>query len=89
MDAMMIELVRKPRALEITGLKHANFHKRIKAGLLPPPVEISERCRAYPLHELVAVNGAVVAGKSSDEIKLLVSHLVEARRLSGSVREAA
>ena len=87
MSATLIELARKPRALEITGHKHAKFQNHIREGLLPPPVKISERCSAWPIHELVAVNRAIVAGRSSDEIKRLVAHLVDARRLSENVRE--
>ncbi len=84
MDAIVIELVRKARALAITGYRHATFQRRIQEALLPPPVKISERCSAWPLHELAAVNRAIVAGASPDEIKRLVTHLVESRRPSGN-----
>ena len=84
MNFTVLELARKPRALEITGNRHATFQTKIKQGLLPTPVKITERCSAWPIHELDAVNRAIVAGQTPDQIKFLVTELVNSRRAAAS-----
>ncbi|HEX9433461.1 MAG TPA: AlpA family phage regulatory protein, partial [Burkholderiales bacterium] len=63
----------------MTGIKRAWLYAQVKAGLLPRPVSIGGRSRAWPDVELEAINRARVAGKTDAEIKALVKQLEAAR----------
>ncbi len=77
---MNTRLLRKPDALSRTGDKHSKFYLDIKRGLIPPPVAIGTRARAWPENEINAVVAARIAEKSEDEIRSLVAELVAARK---------
>ena len=76
---MAIRMLRGPLATERTGDSRSGLHRKVQAGLFPPPVKIGERASAWPEHEVDAVNAARIAGKSDDEIRELVRRLVAAR----------
>jgi len=46
---------------------------------MTPPVKLGERCAAWPLHEIAAINAARIAGKSDEEIRELVTQLEQQR----------
>ena len=75
----MNNLLRLPVVLNMTGLARSTLYLRISQGLMPPPVKLGERCVAWPEHEVTAVNAALVAGKSEDEIRQIVTWLQEQR----------
>ena len=75
----VVELWRKPRVLQVTGKKHAKFQKEISEGLFVPPVK-DGRSSTWPSNEVAAINAARIAGKSEDEIRVLVANLVSARK---------
>ncbi|MCE2028997.1 helix-turn-helix transcriptional regulator [Sessilibacter corallicola] len=75
-----IILLRRADALKRFGAKSTWFHDRVKAGLLPPPVSLGVRAKGWPEHELDQVLAFMVAGKSDDDIRTLVNHLVEKRQ---------
>lgn len=56
--------------------------RRVRDGLHPPPVHITGRLTAYIERELDAVNEALAAGCTEDEIRSLVSDLVAARKIA-------
>jgi prophage regulatory protein len=62
------------------GLRCAAVYKRIRAGLLTPPVNIGIRTSTWPQHEIVYLNLALVSGKSDDDIRRLVSNMIEQRK---------
>jgi prophage regulatory protein len=43
-------------------------------------VKLTERCSAWPEHEVAQVNAARIAGKSDAEIRKLVAQLVSQRQ---------
>jgi prophage regulatory protein len=69
-------LLRLPAVLDLTGLRTTSIYGQAKTGLFPPPVKLTERCSAWPEHEVAQVNAARIAGKSEAEIRKLVAQLV-------------
>ena len=55
------------------------FYERMARGLMTRPVALGERAVGWPAAECEAINRAVIAGRSDDEIRSLVSRL-EAQR---------
>lgn len=81
----MKSFLRLPDVCERTGKPKSTVYREIGEGLLPPPVRIGERASAWPDDEIDAINLARLQGKSTGEIRDLVSDLVSARM----VRSAA
>jgi len=79
------KLSRKPRIKDITGMSNTALHTQIKEGVFPPPISIGDRAVAFVDSEINAVLAARIAGKSKDEIKVIVAHLVEQRKNAGQV----
>jgi prophage regulatory protein len=76
----------RPRAACVRlGLGRSAFYSRIAARLLPEPVSLGGRAVGIPEHELDAVIGARIAGKSDSEIRELVRQLEAARATYGHV----
>lgn len=61
-----------------TGERHTAIYLKIKDGLFPRPVKVGRSSR-WPRHVIQAIVLARIAGKSDEEIKLLVDEL-HARR---------
>jgi prophage regulatory protein len=57
----------------------STVYENTKKGLLPPPIRLSERRIAWPAHEIEAIQRARLAGRTDEEIRALVTELVEAR----------
>ena len=77
-----INIMRKPETLKKLGLSKSTLHARINDGLLPPPVSLGARAVGFIEHEIEAVLAAIVAEKSNDEIRNLVSNLVLQRQIA-------
>jgi prophage regulatory protein len=75
----IVKLLRFSSLAEATGKSRSSIYRDIKVGLLPPPVKIGGDRSAWPAYEIDAINRARIAGKSDDQIKQLVSELVDAR----------
>lgn len=75
----MRRLLRLRDVLNASGFKTTSLYGRINAGLMTPPVKLTERSSAWPEDEVAAINEAVIAGKSNEEIRALVSRLVATR----------
>ena len=75
----MNNLLRLPAVMSATGQARSTLYLRIKQRLMTPPVKLGERCAAWPVSEVEAINAARIAGKTTDEIRELVARLVEAR----------
>jgi len=76
-------LLRCKQVEQFTGLKRGAIYARIRDGLFPPPCKIGKRASAWPQHEVVYINLAIIAGRSDDRIKSLVRSLVEQRKAGG------
>lgn len=70
---------RLPAVLAARGVGRSTHYADVAAGLFPPPVAIGKRAKGWPDSEIAAVNAARIAGKSTADIKRLVSRLVKKR----------
>jgi len=70
---------RQPFLLEKFGFKKSTLYTRIQDGLIVPSVSLGGKIVAWPEHEIELILRAMYAGKSSDEIKELVTELVAKR----------
>lgn len=75
----MMTMLRIPEVMRVTGLSRPTIYARIQAGTFPSGVKLGERIVGWPESEIASLNAARIAGKSDDEIRVLVASL-EARR---------
>jgi prophage regulatory protein len=75
-----VKFIRTSLVTELSGLSKSTLRRRIQEGLFVPPCSLGERAIAYIENEIQAVLAAMAAGKSKDELRALVSHLVEQRQ---------
>ncbi|MCR9145819.1 MAG: AlpA family phage regulatory protein [Rhodobacteraceae bacterium] len=66
--------------MEATGFSRPYLYALMKDGLFPRPVKWGDKFSVWPEDEVYAVINARVAGRTSDEIRELVTELVEARK---------
>jgi len=79
-EQLRVALLRIKQVQALTGdSRSAAFEKR-KAGLLPQPISTGLRAKAYPEHEILAINGARIAGATDDQIRDLVKRLHAERK---------
>ena len=71
---------RHPEVLNQTGFSRSVLRSRINSQLFVPPISLGERCVGWLSSEVDAVLAAYVAGKSREEIKSIVSKLIEKRK---------
>ncbi len=79
----MINLLRRPKVLEIQGIGKTNLQNRMNEGLFPKPISIGGRAVAWPSCEVESITNALIAGKSPSEIRQLVTYLMEKRNELG------
>ncbi|WP_161866811.1 helix-turn-helix transcriptional regulator [Pseudomonas yangonensis] len=75
----MQSLLRLPAVMNATGLTRSTLYLRIKQRLMTPPVKLGERVAAWPADEVEAINAARIAGKTTEEIRELVTQLEQQR----------
>ncbi len=76
-----ISLIRRKKLEQRMGIGRSTIYLRISQSLITSPVSLGANSVGWPLHEIDAIIAARVAGKSDDEIRLLVSELETARKL--------
>ena len=77
----MIRLVRFPEVMKRRGKKRTSIYNDIKEGTFPPGVDLGGgRAKGWGDHEVDAVNSAILAGKSRDDLQELVRGLIAARK---------
>lgn len=76
----MISMLRMPALVAITGRSRMSIYRAVHEGLFTNPVPIGERAVAWPDYEVASLVAARVAGKTSDEVRLLVGQLHEKRK---------
>ncbi|MCP4473104.1 MAG: AlpA family phage regulatory protein [Gammaproteobacteria bacterium] len=76
-------ILRLPAVQAKSGYSRSTIYVRINQGLWTKPIHLGERSIGWPLHEVVVLNQARVAGLSDNEIRLLVKTL-EAERKKAS-----
>ena len=74
-------IIRRKQLEQRMGIGRSTIYLRISQSLITSPVSLGANSVGWPLHEIDAIIAARVAGKSDDEIRLLVSELETARKL--------
>jgi prophage regulatory protein len=74
------QLIRRNEALLLTARSKSALQLDEKAGLFCPPISIGERAVAYIKQEVDAIIQARISGQSPEQIKALVSELVQQRK---------
>lgn len=73
-------IYRLPTVKAETGYSRSTIYLRITQGLWTKQVVLGPRCVGWPANEVAALNWARIAGKSDEEIRLLVAELESARK---------
>lgn len=74
------KIIRRPDVLDMTGWSKSTLYNRINDGLFIKPVSLGLRSVGFPLGEVEQIIKYMVAGKSQDELRQLVSFLTENRQ---------
>ena len=76
---MKRNILRIPDVKGASGLSRSTIYLRISQGLWTKPVSLGPRAVGWPSDEVEAINTARIAGKTDDEIRVLVTKLEAAR----------
>lgn len=77
---MVTTILRLPTVLHERGRSRSSHYQDIQQGLFTKPVSIGLRAVGWPSIEVAAINEARIAGKSAQEIRLLVAYLEASRK---------
>lgn len=77
---MLQTIYRLPAVKSESGYSRSTIYLRIAQGLWTKQVSLGPRCVGWPAHEVAALNAARIAGKTDEEIRVLVTRLEAARR---------
>lgn len=77
---MRHKILRIPAVKSESGLSRSIIYLRIAQGLWTKPVSLGARAVGWPSDEVAALNAARIAGKTDDEIRILVAKLEAARK---------
>jgi len=78
---MSINMLRRKPAAKKLGICTSQSYIHEKEGLIPEFVSIGARAMAVSEKEIDVVNAARMAGKSNDEIKVIVRQLMDDRKV--------
>lgn len=74
------KILRKPAVKAETGLSNSTLYLRISQSLWTKPVPLGGRTVGWPASEVATLNAARIAGKTDDEIRVLVQKLEADRK---------
>jgi prophage regulatory protein len=75
-----LTILRCNQVKDWTGLSRSTIYLRIQEGTFPKPVNLGARAVGWPSTEVAAINTARIAGKTDEEIRVLVVKLEAARK---------
>ena len=70
-----LAILRRKQVQAESGYSRSTLYLRIAQGPWPKPVSLGARAVGWPAGEVSAVNAAQIAGKSDDDIRVLVASL--------------
>ena len=73
-------ILRIPAVKTQSGLSRSTIYLRIAQGLWTKPVSLGARAVGWPSDEVAAINAARIAGKTDEEVRILVAKLEAARK---------
>ena len=79
-----LKIIRKPEACSLAGMSNTSLFEQTRAGIFPPPISLGARAVGFISHEIQTVLAARAAGKSDDEIRLIVKALIKLRQQSAN-----
>lgn len=77
---MLQTIQRLPAVKHESGLSRSTIYLRIAQGLWTKPISLGGRAVGWPASETIALNAARIAGKTDDEIRVLVQRLEAGRK---------
>lgn len=80
-----LSILRRKQVEAETGYSRSTIYLRISQGLWVKPVSLGARAVGWPAGEVVALNGARIAGKSDADIRVLVLRLEAGRKSASAV----
>ena len=75
-----LQIERKPAVLQRIGLSRSTLHSKMQQGLWCPPISLGARAVGFIKYETDEVITALINGHTPDEIRDLVSMLLEERK---------
>ena len=79
---MFTTILRLPAVKAESALSRSTVYLRISQGLWTKPISLGGRAVGWPASEVAALNAARIAGKTDDEVRVLVRQLESDRRKS-------
>lgn len=76
------QLIRRPKVILLTGLSKSSLYNRINDGLFIPPISLGTRAVAFVASEVDTVINAMIEEQPPEQIKALVSNLIQQRKKS-------
>jgi prophage regulatory protein len=77
---MLQTIQRLPAVKYESGLSRSTIYLRIAQGLWTKPISLGGRAVGWPASEVAALNAARIAGKTDDDIRVLVQTLQAGRK---------
>ncbi|WP_448556024.1 helix-turn-helix transcriptional regulator [Thalassotalea montiporae] len=75
-----LRIIRISEVATKRGVSRTTLYRQIKDGLLTKPVNLGAHSIGWPEHEVDKLNGALIAGATSEQLKELVQSLTEQRQ---------
>lgn len=77
---MLQTILRLPSVKAQTGLSRSTIYLRITQGQWTKPISLGARAVGWPASEVSALNAARIAGRSNEEVCVLVAKLEAIRK---------
>ena len=78
-QTQLTPILRKREVIKLFGFSNSTFYDRINKGEMTPGISLGGRAVGWPENELDTIQKAMIAGYSQDQLKELVSQLIEQR----------
>jgi len=75
-------ILRLPSVKSESGLSRSTLYLRIAQGLWTKPISLGGRSVGWPASEVAALNTARIAGKTDEDVRVLVRLLEAGRKLT-------
>ena len=77
----MPKIMKLTETLPLRGIGRSAHYLEVKKGVWTPPVRCGCRGAGWPEPEVKILSGARIAGKSDEDMREIVSDLLEARKM--------
>ena len=75
-----LRMLKRSEVLKIFGFSGSTLDRRIKMGLITPPINLCGRRTAWLESEIVEILELIISGSSSTDIEFLVQRLIQERQ---------